>query len=586
MNKFFQLTVACSLLIFAACNKESIPADYTITPGTNISSKQISAGVQGIVLDEKNRPVSGAAVSCGNSSAITDQNGAFQIPKADMREYAAVAIVKKAGYFNGFRTFQVTGTGKTQFVQIQLLPKKAAGTFDASKGGTINASNAQFTFTANQVLDGNNQPYAGKASLIYAPINPEDANFASQLPGDLRAINSNNEEVGLKSYGMMALELQGENGEKLHLDGKQDVNFKMTIPASLQASAPSTIPLWHFDEADGLWKEEGKATKSGDSYVGTVKHFSFWNCDAQFPLVQFQATFQDANGIPLGNMRVTLTRADGNNSYATTDMTGTVKGGVPANEQLTLTLRDKCNEIVYTKKIDPLSKDTDLGKIAVTFSTPGALTIKGQLITCNNTPVKNGAVAIKIEGVNYAAVLQNGSYQATIIRCNTNLADATITAVDTDASKASTTTIQVTAGVVTQDVQACDNVQYGSVSLTVGSTSYSFNSITDSLLLYRNGYGDTTTNTFFVTRRTQGESLSWTISDIAVGTYTPTSFYLYTNTYLNSPNIQVNITQTGNAGQYISGSISGTAVQPADSASGKPSEQVPISGTFRILRQN
>jgi hypothetical protein len=35
--------------------------------------------------------------------------------------------------------------------------------------------------------------------------------------------------------------------------------------------------LWSFDEAKGLWKEEGQAIKTGSNYVGDVSHFSFWN---------------------------------------------------------------------------------------------------------------------------------------------------------------------------------------------------------------------------------------------------------------------------------------------------------------------
>ncbi|MFB6455948.1 hypothetical protein ACE38W_11815 [Chitinophaga sp. Hz27] len=582
MSKFKQIAVACCLFVFTACNKESIPADYTETPVSTIPTKQINAGVQGIVLDEKNQPVSGAAVSCGNGSAITDQNGVFLISKADMKEAAAVAFVKKDGYFNGFRTFKVSGAGKIQFVQIQLLPKKSAGTFDANKGGTITASNAQFTFTANQVLNASNQPYAGKATLIYAPINPEDVNFASQLPGDLRAVNSNNEEVGLKSYGMMALELQGENGEKLHLDGKQDVNFKMTIPAGLQASAPATIPLWHFDETDGLWKEEGKATKSGNSYVGTVKHFSFWNCDAQFSMVNFQATFQDVNGGSLGNMSVYITRPDGSSAYATTDIAGAVKGFVPSNEPLTITFYDKCKDVVYTSKIGPFTKDIDLGTVAVTLSTANILFIKGQLTACDDKPIANGVVTLKLEGLTYLANLQNGTYQVSILRCNNNEEEVTITGTDLDASKAATTTILASSGVVIRNLQACDQVQFGSFSLILGNKTYTYNSIADSMVMF-----DTPPYyTFSIDRKTGRQSVYWIMDNIGIGSHTPSILSIgIDNVYYSNPNVQVSITQTANKGDYIIGSLNGTITQPADSSSGIPAQQVPISGSFKILRQ-
>ena len=39
------------------------------------------------------------------------------------------------------------------------------------------------------------------------------------------------------------------------------------------------MPLWYFDEQKGMWVEEGVATKQGNQYVGTVNHFTDWNCD-------------------------------------------------------------------------------------------------------------------------------------------------------------------------------------------------------------------------------------------------------------------------------------------------------------------
>jgi hypothetical protein len=51
------------------------------------------------------------------------------------------------------------------------------------------------------------------------------------------------------------------------------------VPESQTATAPATIPLWFFDEEAGVWQEEGEATRQGDKYIGTVKHFTDWNAD-------------------------------------------------------------------------------------------------------------------------------------------------------------------------------------------------------------------------------------------------------------------------------------------------------------------
>jgi hypothetical protein len=50
-----------------------------------------------------------------------------------------------------------------------------------------------------------------------------------------------------------------------------------------------------------VFLKEGSATKTGSNYVGKVSHFSFWNCDAPFPVVEFEASFVDQAGAPLQN---------------------------------------------------------------------------------------------------------------------------------------------------------------------------------------------------------------------------------------------------------------------------------------------
>jgi len=60
-----------------------------------------------------------------------------------------------------------------------------------------------------------------------------------------------------------------------------DKKATITMPLSglLSAAPPTSIPLWYFNESNGLWKQDGTATKTGNTYVGEVSHFSWWNCD-------------------------------------------------------------------------------------------------------------------------------------------------------------------------------------------------------------------------------------------------------------------------------------------------------------------
>ncbi|HEY9259131.1 carboxypeptidase-like regulatory domain-containing protein [Chitinophaga sp.] len=454
----FMLTVC----IFAACNKSStnlnLPDPNVPKPVPSpISDKQVSSAIQGIIVDETNKPVTGATVKCGTLTATTDANGSFLFDKVTVNEMAAVVTVQKPGYFNGIRTFRIAAPDKLQYVQIQLLPKKALGIFDAVNGGAVSVANAQFTFVAKQVLGADNKPYSGKVSLMYAPVNPERPDFADIMPGDLRAINKNNVIMGLQSFGMMALELQSESGEKLYLDTSKSVTFKMTIPAGLQSLAPATVPLWHFEDSSRVWREDGSATKAGDSYTGTLKYFSTWSPAAPFSVVNFRVTLQDANGTLLSNASLSIKGNSGRYSTGHTNENGVFSGHIVKGETLVLKVSGRCNTAADTRNIGPFTDSTSLGVLRLNIPAAQYIHFSGAVTSCTNTPVKNGAVNIKIDGVDYRCSVTDGTYAIGILRCNTDNTTATIKVIDTAADKTAVITMPVSTTTYVKDLVACED---------------------------------------------------------------------------------------------------------------------------------
>lgn len=449
-----------TVCIFMACNKSTTNINFPDPNVTNpekspISDKQVSSAVQGIILDETNKPVTGATVKCGTATATTDASGSFLFPKVTVNEVAAVVTAEKTGYFNGVRTFRIAAPDKLQYVQIQLLPKKVLGVFDAATGGTITVSNAQFTFVAQQVLGADNKPYSGKVSLMYAPINPEKADFTDIMPGDLRAITKSNVLMGLQSFGMMALELQSEAGAKLHLDTSKSVSFKMTIPASLQSLAPATVPLWHFEDSSRVWRETGSATKTGDSYTGTIKYLSTWSPAAPFSTVNFRVVLQDADGTPLSNVSLHIKGNSGRYSAGHTNENGVFSGHIVKGETLTLKVAGRCNVAVDSRIIGPFADSTSLGMLRLNIPAAQYIHFSGAVTSCTNTPVKNGAVYINIDGVDYRYQVTDGKYAIGIIRCNADNTTANIKAIDADANKTSVINMPVSTNTYVKDLVAC-----------------------------------------------------------------------------------------------------------------------------------
>jgi hypothetical protein len=109
---------------------------------------------------------------------------------------------------------------------------------------------------------------------------PSAADFSTTVAGgDMLAQRTDRSTSILYSYGILRVKMTGTHGEALQMAPGKTANLTIAIPATQLATAPATIPLWYFDEATGVWIEEGSAAKQGNKYVGTVKHFTDWNAD-------------------------------------------------------------------------------------------------------------------------------------------------------------------------------------------------------------------------------------------------------------------------------------------------------------------
>ncbi len=193
----------------------------------------------------------------------------------------------------------------------------------------------------------------------------------------------------------------------------------MPIEASQLATAPSSIPLWHFDEENGYWKQEGSATKNGNKYVGNVSHFSWWNCDAQFPTVTLTVKVVDTNGNPISNLLVGLTYF--NERTGVTDNNGQVSGLIPANQTLTLNIYSlsQCSNLpINTMSIGPFSVNTVLPDIVLNYGAILTTTVQGNLLKCDNTNVTNGYVFLDYGNQTLLTTVTNGAFGFYTTYCN------------------------------------------------------------------------------------------------------------------------------------------------------------------------
>lgn len=257
-------------------------------------------------------------------------------------------------------------------------------------------------------------------------LTPSDENIDKLMPGMLYAQTAANQEAVLETFGMLNVELRGSAGQKLNIAQGHTAEITMRIDDTQLATAPNSIPLWHFDEEKGYWKEDGVATKVGNKYVGTVSHFSWWNCDTFFNTVSLTVTVVDSSGNPLSNVGVQLiVNTSGFNSYIqNTNESGQVSGLIPTDQILTLNLILECG-IIYTTTIGPFSSDTILPPIVLNSTSNAESTkVKGKLSKCDNTIVTNGYVMLNMNGKELLSSVTNGNFSFNVAYCSGNTAFA------------------------------------------------------------------------------------------------------------------------------------------------------------------
>lgn len=582
---YFLLVSFSSILISTGCQRE-VEGSLTNPPQPPVA-ENVNANVVGRIIDEKNDPVSGAVVSTVNgSSATTNINGEFNLQNVLLNKNAGFITVEKAGYFKGARTF-VVSTTSDNITEIQLIPKASAGSFVASAGGNIVIPNGgTLVFPTNGIVNAsNNSSYTGNVSVAAYFLNPEANNFADIMPGTLRGTRTNNSEVVLQSYGMVAVELTGSGGEKLQMATGKTAAINLPIASSLLSSAPASIPLWYFDETKGLWKEEGSAAKQGSSYVGTVSHFSFWNCDVPFPLVDFEATFKDQNGQPISKAKVVITTG-GKTSISASDITnsdGRVAGKIPANSQLLMEVTNDCGEMIYSKNLTTTTSDLNLGNITVTIGSAAYVILSGTVSGCNGTTVTNGFVHIAVGNITYRAPITNGNFSASVTMCSAGNYSAVVQAFDLANNRQSDSTILAvnTTSPSTLQLNTCQATIDQFVNYTVNGSTFSLIAPVDSLNYSSQNSGDA----LYAVSKSNGNKVSMFLQSVTATGQKSLQFIglnLRDTTFFGENISTVNITEYNPTatGIYIAGTLSGTI--KADSTIGNV--VYPLNLSFRVKK--
>ena len=565
----FSLLLSFTLL-FTSCKSDE--PDNPTPEQTDFSENWgavVSRDFMGKVVDESDNPLSGVQVEIGSDMTTTDANGIYIIRGASVHEKFAYITAKKAGYIMGSRAL-VPKAGMND-ADIKAMAEELVNLISSGTDSESTLSNGTKVKFDGAFKDENGNAYSGSVSVYMKHLSPSDTDIDRKMPGMLYAQNANNEERILETYGMLNVELRGSGGEILNLADGHTATIEIPIDPS-QTNAPNTIELWHFDEENGYWIEDGAATKVGNKYIGEVSHFSWWNCDAQFPTINLCLNIEDTNGTPIYGATVVLSSPSISPRFGTSNGDGEVCGLVPSNEILTMVVKDPCGNQVFSTTIGPFSTDTNYGTVTIPALPTSEIT--GTLLDCNNNPVTDGYVVLHYDQYNELIyTVTNGTFTFTTASCN-SLTNFTLEGIDQNGFE-STGEINYTF--------TPPNTNVGNIITCNAIDEFITYQIDNDTPITNINVGHQGNSTGFIISGSSPQYIYIDGNSITPGTYNSPDFDLveFWDMNLNLPsNIQFILTNYGaNVGDYIDMTFNGTYTSTNNTVKN-------ITGTVHVKRGN
>jgi hypothetical protein len=122
----------------------------------------------------------------------------------------------------------------------------------------------------------------------------------------------------LESFGMSEVLILNDDGEALSLADGETAELAMDIimPIKGRGEASASIPFLIFDEATGLWIEQGTGTTTDwQTYVFPIDEFGHWNADQAYNTTCVKVRVEDSSGAGIEDVQVEAMGLDYTNYY-------------------------------------------------------------------------------------------------------------------------------------------------------------------------------------------------------------------------------------------------------------------------------
>ncbi|HSI51299.1 MAG TPA: carboxypeptidase regulatory-like domain-containing protein [Ideonella sp.] len=290
---------ACVALTLTACGDD--------TASTSPPPAAAKAGtVSGVLVDASSGLVlPGVTVQSADRSATTADDGHYQLTQVPESATASVRFTRN-GYAPSVAVVAVADQA-TVSLDARLTPIDTSAAVDASQAATVasTASPAQVSLQAASLTAADGTTFTGTATVSVTAI--DGGANAANLPGTFVAAAVGSDPARtLESLGAVSVNLSDAAGQPLQLAAGKPAELR--IPAVVGNTPPANAALFYFNEATGLWVEEGAAVLVGDApnqyYQGTVSHFTYWMVARAVTTVAVTGCVQDGTGARLASANV------------------------------------------------------------------------------------------------------------------------------------------------------------------------------------------------------------------------------------------------------------------------------------------
>ncbi len=417
-NNRIVLLLSLIISICYGCKKTFPDNNPIINPITNNTTPgQVT--ITGTVTKSDGTAADNTTISIGATTVTTATDGTYSFTGVVADSNKVIIKFSKPGFIDTWRTLAVESGAIYNDINISFYTPVNTS-FSATTGGAATVPNIglTMTFTANSFAKEDGTTYTGTVTV--ESLGNAGIYLEQLLPGDVRAIDANNNPVVLEAYSGWYFRLKGQAGEVLKLS--KSMTYSCSAPT---INAPTSPKLWYFNEMTGLWAESAGAVMANNTYVGSTTNVGFLQLALPYTSTLLRLTIKDAKGVIPAGFQVLNSHATNIPSYyygatlhATVNSKGVCLLYVPSSTTLSLTLNSDCVDHTYLGTTQQLAPGVKTEQLITPILTPYITSVTGKVEDCTFQPL-SGRAELKLKDITYTTTLVNGSYTFNVITCST-----------------------------------------------------------------------------------------------------------------------------------------------------------------------